>query len=170
MEFSPFPSLPGRVSAELPLVALPTAPRCARLFVGDRLRRWNLAHLNDTTMLIACELVTNAVAATGTVEMPASYAALHDLDLAMVAMRLLHTPESLFVEVWDRDPNPPIPGTPGLLDESGRGLTLLAALSKTWGAYLTQAPAAGKVVWAAIDIPPSPGERTNVRYGRAARE
>jgi hypothetical protein len=150
---SPFPPQPGRVTAELPLAALPTAPRCARLFVSEQLRRWRLDELNDTAELIACELVTNAVAATGTLEMPTTYAVLHDLDLAMVAMRLLPVPGSLFVEVWDRDPNPPVLGNPGYFDESGRGLTLVAALTKMWGAYPADVAVGGKVVWAEINIP-----------------
>lgn len=150
---SPFRRLPGRLSSELPMVALPTAARCARLFVSERLRRWHLAELDETAGLVASELVTNAVAATGSLEMPATYAELHDLDLAIVVMRLLPMPGSLFVEVWDRDPSPPVPGDPGLLDESGRGLTLMGALTKTWGAYLADAAVGGKVVWAEIPIP-----------------
>lgn len=161
---SPFRARPGHVSAQLPLVALPTAARCARLFVSDQLRRWHLHELDDTATLVACELVTNAVAATGTLEMPATYAVLHDLDLAVMAMRLLLTPGSLFVEVWDRDPNPPIPGNAGDFDENGRGLTLVTALTKTWGAYPTDTTAGGKVVWAEINIP---AEGTGARYSRA---
>lgn len=153
---SPFRPWPGRASRQLQLAALPTAARCARLFVSAQLRQWRLDELNDTAGLIACEIVTNAVAATGTLEMPANYGVLHDLDLAIVAMRLLQAPGSLFIEVWDSDPHPPVPGTPGLFDENGRGLTLVAALTKTWGAYPAEITAGGKVVWAAINIPPRP--------------
>jgi len=74
-------------------------------------------------------------------------------------------PGSLFVEVWDRDPSPPVPGSPGDFDESGRGLTLVTALTEMWGAYPADTTAGGKVVWAEINIPAG---RTGVRQ-RPAR-
>jgi hypothetical protein len=56
--------------------------------------------------------------------------------------------------VWDRDPNPPVLGDPGDLDEGGRGLVLVTALTTEWGAYPADAAAGGKVVWAEIPVPP----------------
>lgn len=62
----------------------------------------------------------------------------------------------MLIEVWDDDPEPPIPtrldgdGTPDLEGEGGRGLFLVAALSTCWDWFLTQQPA-GKIVWCELE-------------------
>ena len=65
--------------------------------------------------------------------------------------------DSVLVEVWDADPQPPAPkdltedGTPDLQEERGRGLFLVAALSARWDWYVTEDPE-GKVVWCEIEV------------------
>ncbi len=91
----------------------------------DQLRNWRLndptaGELPATADLITSELVTNAVKATGLAEMPDA-AALHQLNLATVVLRLRAAHDCLFIDVWDSALAPPIPGNPSDLDESGRG-------------------------------------------------
>jgi anti-sigma regulatory factor (Ser/Thr protein kinase) len=113
-----------------------------------------MSGLAATTELLVSELVTNAVQA----------AAGHD-DQRAVRLRLSGGHARVLVEVWDADPHPPAPGDPGedgspdLIEEGGRGPFLVAALSMSWGCYLTQ-ESPGKVVWCEImaELPgPSPG-------------
>jgi anti-sigma regulatory factor (Ser/Thr protein kinase) len=153
---SPFRPRAERVSDDLQLVAVPSAVGAARSFVRDQLHRWRLDEptgydLPGTTELITSELVTNSLKATGVIEMPA--AGLQALKPATIVLRLRLIRRSLFVEVWDADPYPPIPATAGDLDENGRGLVLITALAKAWDYYPSDAPAGGKVVWAELDVP-----------------
>ncbi len=141
---------PEAVSDELELAALPSAVSLTRRFIEAHLRKWHLEEMTDTTALIASELVTNAVKATGITETPTDYARLHDVKLARVITRLRLSGPSLFIDTWDGDPHPPVPARPDDLDEDGRGLMLVTALTAAWGHYLS---ASGKVVWAEIAIP-----------------
>ncbi len=124
--------------------ALPTAVPCARLHARHLVREWGLNGLAATGELLTSELVTNAVQAT----------AGHD-TLAPVRLRLSGDGARVLIEVWDADPRPPQPRDPGLADEGGRGLFLVATLSTRWNWYLTQDPP-GKVVWCELTAPSVP--------------
>lgn len=87
----------------------------------------------DTALLVASELVTNAIR----------------YGEGDVALRCWPRLDGLRIEVSDRDPHRPRPADPGLEAEGGRGLMVVAALAKTWGVLPTQP--AGKTVWAEID-------------------
>ncbi len=63
--------------------------------------------------------------------------------------------DTLFVLVWDATVIPPVVAEPGTWDESGRGLQLVAALSR-WGFYYPPGEGTGKVVWAQF---PKPGRQ-----------
>jgi anti-sigma regulatory factor (Ser/Thr protein kinase) len=105
------------------------------------LREWGLDGLADTAELLTSELVTNAVQAMAAQE-----------DQSAVALRLSTDHVRVLIEVWDADPQPPVPKDPGVDDMPGpeeegeRGLFLVAALSRRWSWYLTRNPM-GKVVW-----------------------
>lgn len=133
----------------LTLAAVASAVPCARLFTTHCLRRLGVhGDLLDTAEIVASELVTNAVKATGTTRRLSALAVLNTrLSLISVGFRVTST--SLFIEVWDRDRHPPVPGQPGADQESGRGLLLVAELSKRWGYCL--ADQGGKVVWCELD-------------------
>lgn len=153
----PAPSLqphpPQRVS-ELRLAALVTAVGCARRFARHTLRSWRLDgldELGDSVDLVTSELVTNAVRATGITEEHPRYVDLYDQPPNVVIVRLRLLAASLFVEVWDADPTPPTSREPTLHEEGGRGLFLVAAVSKAWNFYPSRA--GGKVVWAELAIP-----------------
>lgn len=124
----------------LELGALPTAVPCARLHARHLLWEWGLNGLAADIELLVSELVTNAVKATA------------ELQQAAILLRLSSDSARVLIEVWDADPQPPVPkelghdGTPDPQEEGGRGLFLIAVLSARWNWYPTQEPA-GKVVW-----------------------
>jgi len=56
----------------------------------------------------------------------------------------------LTCEVSDAGTNPARPRHPRILDENGRGLFLVAQLSRRWG---SRSVSGGKVVWSDQDLP-----------------
>ncbi|MFJ6824854.1 ATP-binding protein [Streptomyces niveus] len=131
----------------LVLVALSEAVGRAREFAAEALRSWGVVDALDDVVLVASELVTNAVRATG-------QKAGH-----RVAVQLRVAGRSLYIEVWDN-----VPGVPEVKHleadaEGGRGLQLVEALTTRWG--ICQPRSGGKVVWAELPLPgvpePPPG-------------
>lgn len=122
---------------------LPGAVPCARLHTKLVLWEWGLGSLSEVAELLTSELMTNAVQATVARRIPVP-----------VRLRLSSDTIHLLIEVWDADPRPPTPkaldadGIPPL-DEGGRGLFLVATLSKQWGWYPVREQG-GKVVWAEV--------------------
>jgi anti-sigma regulatory factor (Ser/Thr protein kinase) len=146
---------PEQVVPALTLAAVATAVPCARLFTTHCLRRLGIrGDLADTAEIVVSELVTNAVKATGTTRHLSALAVLTTrLSLISVSLRLTST--SLFIEVWDRDHRPPRLGQPAADQEGGRGLLLVAGLSKQWGYCPTDQ--GGQVVWCELDRAGSTG-------------
>jgi len=140
-----------RRSNTMTLVAVASAVPCARIFVATTLRRWGLPNLIDVAELLASELTTNAVTATGVLDPQVKPHELHAPNKVIV--RIEERSGSLFVSVWDCDPSLPVIEARDLEEESGRGLVLVSALSKRWSCY--PAPNGGKVVWIEL-APPSP--------------
>ena len=121
---------------------------------------WGLKRVRDAALLTS-ELVTNAIRATGITGAVARWS---DPDhLALIRLRLIVVDDSLIIEVWDREATPPIlPDTPDPEDDSGRGLLIVAGLSKQWNYY--RLAEGGKWVWAELGIPATPGRyRTDSR-------
>ncbi|MFJ3672491.1 SpoIIE family protein phosphatase [Streptomyces sp. NPDC090106] len=118
--------------------------REARGFVHTCLCDWDLADLSDDLVLIASELVTNALIHAGS-----------DVDL-----RLRVSGDRVRLEVRDSDSDPPVPTAYSLTDEGsaraehGRGLYLVDALAHTWN---TSPSGRGKTVWLEMDIPRAAG-------------
>ncbi|MFF2998777.1 SpoIIE family protein phosphatase [Streptomyces sp. NPDC057950] len=109
------------------------ASRKARQLVGGQLHTWGLDALTDSTKLIVSELVTNAVRhGAGTVTLS------------------LKEHNALTCEVSDTNVCVPQLRSAGITDENGRGLFLVAQLSRRWGSR--PAPK-GKVVWAEQELP-----------------
>ncbi|MGK5532139.1 SpoIIE family protein phosphatase, partial [Streptomyces sp. URMC 129] len=116
-----------------PLPEDPVAASRARRHIRDQLAAWDLGELETTTALIASELVGNVIRhATGP-----------------VALRLLRS-RTLICEVSDGSLTTPHIRHPSTLDESGRGLQLIAAVSQRWGTRYTTT---GKHIWTEQPIP-----------------
>jgi hypothetical protein len=97
----------------------------------------------DDAVLLASELVSNAIAAHEVIEPRPAHGSL-DPDVNLVRMRLLDLGISMVIEVWDASPETPKFIEPSLDAVHGRGLQLVDALSIRWGHY---ASVPGKVVW-----------------------
>jgi anti-sigma regulatory factor (Ser/Thr protein kinase) len=110
----------------LELGALPTAIGCARDHTRQVLAEWGLGHLTQDAVLVASELLTNALLASRALPVPAP-----------IVLRLLANGRQLIIEAWDQwtegyDLRLPAPAPPPDA-EHGRGLMVVAALSKRWG-------------------------------------
>jgi anti-sigma regulatory factor (Ser/Thr protein kinase) len=103
--------------------------------------------VTETALLVVSELVTNAYTATAT---PAEESII-ELSLRVFDSRLL-------VEVIDSSPGVPVLSPPAdataLSGESGRGLSLVDALSEEWGYFWHDGR---KVVYAALSLGEQPG-------------
>jgi anti-sigma regulatory factor (Ser/Thr protein kinase) len=143
--------VPNRLAEALSLAALPSAVRLARALVVTTLNKWDLADIASDAELVASELATNAVKATGIVD--ASLPASAHAHLAMIRVGVVHRHTHVTVEVWDSDPKPPVLVEAGIEDEGGRGLMAVDNLCTRWDHYPLDG---GKVVWAELSIPRQP--------------
>jgi anti-sigma regulatory factor (Ser/Thr protein kinase) len=124
--------------AMLKLEALLTAPSCGRAWTAALLREWRLIHLADNAQLAVSELLTNAVRASTALDQPVI-----QLSFASDWRRLL-------ILVRDYHPSAPEPRHADAEDESGRGLTLVEAISERFGWHLPADGRPGKFVWAVV--------------------
>jgi len=115
----------------LELGALPTAVPCARLHARLVAWEWGLAGLGDDAELLVSELLTNAVAASRSME-----------ALFPVRLWLLSDTTQIAILVWDADPQPPVRMPVDDEAETGRGLLLVEAVSQRWGWYARGTPQA----------------------------
>jgi anti-sigma regulatory factor (Ser/Thr protein kinase) len=128
--------------------AEPRAVPSGRRFASNALRDWGLEHLSESVTLIASELLTNAVEATGTTKAELSRGERETLPL--VAVRLRVCTRMLTVEVWDTGRTLPRMRTPDADSENGRGLPIVTLLSERWDSY--RHPSGGKVVYAVLSL------------------
>jgi serine/threonine-protein kinase RsbW len=135
-----------RYRIELP--ACTAAAGLTRRAARQVLTSWGLDEAAETAVLLACELVTNAVRHVHAEEFPRA-AVQKKERVAGPELRLTVSPGLLRIEVFDTDPRPPQPRCPDELDESGFGFVLVGALADDWGTYPT---ATGKAVWADVPI------------------
>lgn len=94
------------------------APLLARAFVRNGLCARHSRETRDEVELLVSELVTNAVVHGGS---------LVTMDLECEA------PEGIVVSVADNSPARPVPRTPDLMAEGGRGMELVELISDAWG-------------------------------------
>jgi anti-sigma regulatory factor (Ser/Thr protein kinase) len=161
---SPDPAMTGwdRVPtiATRALSAEDASVRAARDFTLATLRLWGTPHNGQDIAVVVSELVTNALR--------------HALPGAgdtgprgPVLLGLLQHGRWLLCAVADPANAAPVPRTPGVLAEAGRGLQMICALSDQWG-YTTPSDE-GKIVWAmftARSAPPSPAPYAHRRDRR----
>ncbi|MGW0971596.1 SpoIIE family protein phosphatase [Streptomyces sp. NPDC002516] len=107
----------------------PAAVPRIRAEATRRLEAWGLGEAAFTTELILSELVTNAIRYGG----------------SPITLRLLHDRDSLICEVGDGTSTSPHLRRATLTDEGGRGLFLVAQMSRRWGTRYTDR---GKIIWA----------------------
>ncbi len=113
--------------------------RDARRFVAEGVCGVDDADLRDIVVLLASELVTNAVVHGGPHEPGATVG---------VAVQVLR--HQVRVEVADAGAGRPTLGNPGTDEPAGRGLVLVEALASRWGC---DCAAVGKCVWFEVDAP-----------------
>jgi anti-anti-sigma regulatory factor/anti-sigma regulatory factor (Ser/Thr protein kinase) len=129
---------PPYLREELRLAPTPTASAAARTFVRETCRYWQLALPDATVMeravLLANELVTNAVVHAGT----------------DIRLRLELRGDRLHIAVRDDNPRLLRLVVPDWQAEGGRGLWLVEQLARAWG--ITPHPDGGKVVWCVLSL------------------
>jgi anti-sigma regulatory factor (Ser/Thr protein kinase) len=108
--------------------AHPTSPSAARRFVAETVEKFGCDRHAHLAVLMANELVTNAVVHAGT----------------PVTVVVQADDEGVRVEVHDQNPRPPLRRIAFGEDEAGRGLAVVESLSTRWG---VDALEGGKSVW-----------------------
>lgn len=121
---------------EAPLPGLTESVREARAIVSEALRSWSLARLEDDAVLAVSELATNAVAASP------------ERDFVLL-VRLEPLTDTVYVGVRDRSGVIPTAPRAHLLQESGRGLLIVASVSHEYGIVMHPI---GKTVWARFKV------------------
>jgi hypothetical protein len=108
------------------------SPRAARHFVTGVLEEWHVVgEPNEDAALVISELASNAL--------------LHAQSDCMVTVSL--TRDAIYIAVKDHAATLPMLRPPVGLESSSRGLSMVAAVSRRWGADLLDE---GKVVWAEL--------------------
>ncbi|MFI2433414.1 SpoIIE family protein phosphatase [Streptomyces sp. NPDC018693] len=125
--------LPATQVATWDIPADPALVAPIRKQVVAQLDEWGLSEATFTTELVVSELVTNAI----------RYGA-HPIRL-----RLIHDTTTLICEVSDTSHTAPHLRRAKTWDEGGRGLLLVAQLTRRWGSRHT---AEGKTIWAELAL------------------
>jgi anti-sigma regulatory factor (Ser/Thr protein kinase) len=115
-----------------------SVPR-ARAFMRALVNARGIAHVRDDAEVLVSELVTNALRHATTAA-------------SMLRLRVLRVGDRLRIEVHDPSPLPPRVRRVDLLDETGRGWFLVAAIAVGQGTDLT---ASGKAVWCELTAWPA---------------
>ncbi len=110
----------------------PESVASARHFIRDVLSEQPRAIVEAAELMVS-ELATNSVRH-----------ALSDFEL-MIDL----SPEEIRVEVSDHGQGQPVPRSPTVREQSGRGLQIVQVLSEDWG--ITPSPS-GKLVWFTLSV------------------
>ena len=125
-----------------PLGRGPQSARTARRLTRNTLRDWGLSSLAEDAETIVGELVANAV----------THAAAADLDRKPTAenlgLRVLRRTGEVICAVLDPSDVAPVLKAPDGVEEAGRGLQMVDALSDVWG--WSPVAGRGKAVWAIL--------------------
>jgi anti-sigma regulatory factor (Ser/Thr protein kinase) len=129
-----------------PLSRGPQSARAARRLTRNTLRDWGLAFLAEDAETIVGEFVANAVthasAALGESSAPRKQASEN------LGLRLFRRTGEVICAVLDPSDCAPVLKAPGSIEESGRGLQMVDALSDVWG--WSPVAGRGKAVWAIL--------------------
>jgi hypothetical protein len=129
-----------------PLTRGPQSARTARRLTKNTLRDWGLAFLAEDAEAIVGEFVANAVthAAAAIGEVPL----LRKSTAENLGLRLFRRTGEVICAVLDPSDSAPVLKAPGSIEESGRGLQMVDALSDVWG--WSPVAGRGKAVWAIL--------------------
>ena len=121
------------------LPPVPESAKVAREFTTATLRNWHLDPLISDAVLIASELVTNAIN--------------HGSQRggAPVELTWSYQVSRLICVITDRAAEPPVTAPADPVAESGHGLQIVGALAAAWG--WTMLGTGEKAVWAALHLP-----------------
>jgi hypothetical protein len=125
--------LPASQVATWDIPADPALVAPIRKQVVDQLAAWSMTEASFTAELVVSELVTNAI----------RYGA------PPIRLRLIHDASTLICEVSDTSSTAPHLRRAKTWDEGGRGLLLVAQLTRRWGSRHT---AEGKTIWAELAL------------------
>ncbi len=127
------PSASSKLEVRATLRPAPTSAHRARQFVAATLAGWGLVPLAETATLLVSELVTNSV-----------LHARSPLEVVVTRRR-----RAVRVDVADASPLVPVVRGGSDVEMTGRGLTLVEALSARWG---VEPRATGKSVWFELPV------------------
>jgi serine phosphatase RsbU (regulator of sigma subunit)/anti-sigma regulatory factor (Ser/Thr protein kinase) len=127
--------LPAGQVATWDVPADPALVAPLRKQVVERLDEWDLSDAVFTAELVVSELVTNAIR----------------YGSRPISLRLIHDATTLICEVSDSSHTAPHLRRARTFDEGGRGLLLVAQLTRRWG---TRHTADGKTIWAELALLP----------------
>ncbi|TBO61296.1 ATP-binding protein [Streptomyces kasugaensis] len=138
----------------LTLADTPNAVGLARLHTADVLSCWGVpSEIVETAQLLVSELATNAVRHPKEGEEQASqFSSRNTVQTFEISLEIAG--DAVRVSVWDRDRRPPVLKEVGVEATGGRGVFIVAMMSRNWGHY----PAwgmPGKVVWAEVGLVPA---------------
>jgi len=123
---------PDRVTRAHELPAHSGAPRAARVFLSEACSDWGITEVYEDVVLVASELVTNAV--------------VHAASTSRLRIGLDH--QGLWLEVRDYRPgDAPRPRPRIIGGDGGRGLHVVDAVAHEWG---VTDHCDGKTVWALV--------------------
>lgn len=125
----------GSLLGRLDLVAAHRSVPAARSFTRSITAAHGIPHVRDDAEICVSELVTNAIRHAGA-----------DSG-GMLRLELLRAGSRLRIEVQDPSAAVPRPREVDLMEETGRGWFLVAALANRYGTDLTPA---GKSVWCEV--------------------
>ena len=120
----------------------PGSVSAARSFTTLTMERWGLSYRGDDVAVVVSELLSNALRHG----LPTTD---QDRQERPIRLGLVHSGPSVLCAVADPSDELPVPREAGWLDESGRGLHVIASLSDQWGSCMARGRP-GKVVWAAF--------------------
>ena len=122
------------------LPPVPESAKVAREFTTATLRNWRLDPLISDAVLIASELVTNAI----------NHGSQHGQP-EPVELTWSYQVSRLICVITDRGAEPPVASPADPDAESGHGLQIVGALAAAWG--WTMLGTGEKAVWAALHLP-----------------
>ncbi|MFE2498563.1 ATP-binding protein [Streptomyces scopuliridis] len=137
----------------LTLADTPNAVGLARLHTADVLSRWGVrSDTVETVQLLVSELATNAVRHPKEGEEESSLFSVRN-RVRTFEFTLEVIGDAVRVSVWDRDTRPPVLKEVGVEAVGGRGIFIVAVMSRRWGHYPPR-DMPGKVVWAECGLDP----------------